>query len=294
MSMLNIRPAIEEDCKYFIDIMCPEVKNLPREERLRKCGWWADYEASVFYLNLYRRLNGEVYVAELNGKLVGLIELLPYEDCLLGSRPVINVLWVRKEYRRRGIGRKLVHKAFKWALDKGYKVIDVIPEPEAVGFYEKLEFKIVHHQVKGLKKPKPRSITLKYTLRELDHGPHPKGYLICGVYRPGAFSWHAAWEDEYIPPHKDPIAYEIKINNLKSTIMLDYYHEDKTSILVWCERKIPTDKLAQILAVAEKIALENKIREIFVQTWINYADILKKLNYKILEGKIPWMSKEIE
>jgi len=54
--MIEVRKANNDDCRYYIDIHCPEAKTLPRSKRLGVCGWWADYDVCVFYLKLYRRL----------------------------------------------------------------------------------------------------------------------------------------------------------------------------------------------------------------------------------------------
>jgi len=46
-----------------VEIHCPEAKDMRKEERLRDCGWWADYEACTFYLRLYRRLGASEALA---------------------------------------------------------------------------------------------------------------------------------------------------------------------------------------------------------------------------------------
>jgi len=201
MAVIEVRKAIEADCKYYIDIHCPEARAMSREERLRRCGYWADYDACVFYLGLYRRLSGEVFTALVDDDIVGEIELLPHDNCLLGPRAYINVLWVKESKRGIGVGTSLVREAVRWAQRKGYKYLDTIPEEQSIGFYSKMEFRRLALQVKALKQLKKTVASVDYEFMELSAGDTPTGMkLITGVYRPDLFTWCSAWKDKYLPP----------------------------------------------------------------------------------------------
>lgn len=293
--MIEIREAVNDDCRYYIEIHCPEVKALPRSERLRICGWWAYYDACIFYLKLYRRLGGEVFTALLDGDVVGEIELLPHDDCLLGPRAYINVLWVKKSRRGRGIGTKLVDRGIKWAMSRGYRYLDTIPEKESIGFYSKLKFKHVNSQVKAIKELKPPNHNIDYEFKELNVNEPPLGMkLVTGTYRPGLFTWYSAWEDKYLPPQTSPLAYELVIKEKHVVVLLDYYRENEASLISWFMEVPDNELLRKAIMISEQLAIKSDITKIFIQTWSKYEDLLKRLGYKVIDRDIIWLNKDIE
>lgn len=163
---------------------------------------------------------------------------------MLGPRAYINVLWVKKNKRRRGIGTKLVHEAIKWAKLKGYKYLDTIPEKNSIGFYIKLKFEQISSQVKAIKKLKcPPLPNIDYELRELKVGELLLNMkLVTGTYRPGLFIWYSAWEDGYLPPQEEPLAYKLVMEGNIFTILLDYYGENEVSLILWSTIK-PTSTM---------------------------------------------------
>ncbi len=291
--MIIVRKAINDDCEYYIDIHCPEAKNLPRSERLRVCGWWADYDACVFYLKLYRRLGGEVFTALVNGEVAGEIELLPHDDCLLGPRAYINVLWVKKGRRGKGIGTRLVYEATKWAKLKGYKRLDTIPERNSIGFYSKLGFTPIALQIKAIKKLEYTiPVNVNYRLRELKvDEPSLNMKLVTGTYRPGLFTWYSAWEDKYTPPQINPLAYKLEVENEYFIILLDYYSEEEASLILWSTIEPSPTVLEKVVLLSEKLAIGAGINKLFIQTWAKYKSLLKRLGYKIIDEDIIWLSK---
>ncbi len=131
-------------------------------------------------------MGGEVFVAVSRGEVVGEVEVLPYEDCALGPRAYINILYVKKDWRGRGVSRRLVLKTIEWARERGFEFLDVIPERGVEEFYKKLGFKTVNTQFKFLKKlsaGRPTSVLIE----AVSPMEYPKGFRhIIGVYRPGA------------------------------------------------------------------------------------------------------------
>lgn len=64
-----------------------------------------------------------VFVAEVDGKIVGMLELSlrPYADgCDSSPVPFIEAWYVAEDARRSGVGGVLVRAAERWALDNGY------------------------------------------------------------------------------------------------------------------------------------------------------------------------------
>ncbi|CAN5710696.1 GNAT family N-acetyltransferase [soil metagenome] len=94
--------------------------------RLRKLLWEgsSDEEHKVEMLDIYEHTESQlILVAETeNGKLVGFLEasIRPFvEDCHTDHVGYLEGWFVEPDYRRYGIGRKLVRAAEIWARNKG-------------------------------------------------------------------------------------------------------------------------------------------------------------------------------
>lgn len=55
----------------------------------------------------------------------------------------IKTVWIHKAGRGKGAGSKMVEKFEAWAKDKGAKVVRIEAEPDAIEFWEKMEYKVV-------------------------------------------------------------------------------------------------------------------------------------------------------
>ncbi len=87
-------------------------------------------------------------VALLNNRIVGEIEVyVGVERGILGKTAFIDVLEVHRDYRRKGIGRRLVEEARRIALENKCDTISVWPNPEAIGFYKKCGIKETAYKI---------------------------------------------------------------------------------------------------------------------------------------------------
>lgn len=98
-----------------------------------------------------RILNGEsvIFIAYESEEAVGFTQLYPSFSSVSMKRSwILNDLYVKKEYRGKGVGEKLINKAIEMAQDTGAKGVlletasDNIP---AQGLYEKIGFKRETH-----------------------------------------------------------------------------------------------------------------------------------------------------
>ena len=80
-----------------------------------------------------------IFVAELDGKLVGYIHLSAYECIYFESLKNILTLVVDENYRHQGIGRQLIQAGERWAKETGSKGIRLssgFNRTEAHQFYQ--------------------------------------------------------------------------------------------------------------------------------------------------------------
>jgi len=87
--------------------------------------------------------NGEVFVAEKQGKVVGFIHCVIHEDIIDGApNGFITAFYVLPRFRRSGVGSALLNAAILNAFEKGAVGIEAsTANPEARQLYEKHHFK---------------------------------------------------------------------------------------------------------------------------------------------------------
>ena len=86
---------------------------------------WPPKNKCIEILNSIRNQNGEIYIAVIDKKLVGTYAIYVCHNLTRGARPfgVIENVICSVEYRRQGIGKKLMIHAKETAYDKGcYKL----------------------------------------------------------------------------------------------------------------------------------------------------------------------------
>ena len=161
---LRVRPATLDDVRSIVEVHCSDMEEwyrlvggarvrAPYEElsvgeRFLHGGPWMSVETCAIHLNYLLTAGQYPLVAELDGRVVGELELyIGEERGVLGKTWYIDVLVVHKSYRGRGIGRRLVEEARRIAIQEGCNTISVWPERQAVPFYEKCGLRRVAYRV---------------------------------------------------------------------------------------------------------------------------------------------------
>ena len=100
-----------------------------------------DNPGLLFDEHLNRVGPDNIWVAEVNGKVVGLTGLI-FEDQEAELEPII----VFDEFRGLGIGRRLVETVIQHARDSGVRQLKVLPvgrNEQAIRFFHNLGFKVI-------------------------------------------------------------------------------------------------------------------------------------------------------
>ncbi len=129
-------------------------------------GIGGDDPGSKFDGHLARVGPGSLWVAEVDGEVVGLAGLMEREDGELEVEPTV----VAAGHRRAGIGRRLIAEVVAAARERGESVLNVRPvgrNAEAIRFYRAVSFDVVGH------------VELFIDLRD-DEGPWRDGEEIAG------------------------------------------------------------------------------------------------------------------
>jgi N-acetylglutamate synthase-like GNAT family acetyltransferase len=94
--------------------------------------WMRDWDAQLTILPGYIEMH-DVWIAEVDGVVAGMCAL---ED--RGERWMLEHVWVEPRLHGRGIGRALVSRAIGTARGGRAQVVELLADPYATGFYEKL------------------------------------------------------------------------------------------------------------------------------------------------------------
>jgi len=123
-------------------------RELSIEERFLHGGPWMSVETCAIHLNYILASEQYPLVAELNGRIVGELELYVGEERgKLGKTAFIDIIVVHKNFRRRGIGKALINEARRIAIEEGCDTLSVWPEERAVPFYRKCGLREVAYNV---------------------------------------------------------------------------------------------------------------------------------------------------
>jgi len=94
--------------------------------------WMRAWDAQLTILPGYIDMH-DVWVAERGGAIVGMCAL---ED--RGSRWMLEHVWVDPLLHGHGIGRALVLRALQTAREHRARVVELLADPYATGFYDRL------------------------------------------------------------------------------------------------------------------------------------------------------------
>ncbi len=206
--MLEVRPATLNDVRGIVAVHTAgeDFSGLSVRERYWRGGPWMSVETLAIHLNNLL-LDGQlVAVAELNGKIVGEVEVLFSEEPIKGEiRRIghVDVIEVHPDYRRTGVGRALMEFVEDIAREREAEMLTAQPEEETRGFYKKLGFEEVLYEnwvvevdtadfeAKGTK-------ALKFfsweTVRELE--------LVAGRFQSSYDMWFSSFKDVFAGVHE--------------------------------------------------------------------------------------------
>jgi len=153
---IDIRKATAEDynalCELFDEIDAFHRENLPHIFH-KPIG---PVREPDYYLGLISDENIALFVAELDGTLVGLVHAIvtdaPDIPVFVPRRfAIVDSIVVKSEFQKHGIGRMLMDKMEEWTTMKGVTSIELNVyefNEVAITFYEKLGYKSLIRRLK--------------------------------------------------------------------------------------------------------------------------------------------------
>jgi GNAT superfamily N-acetyltransferase len=143
------RTAVRADLLDIVRMLADDVLGAEREEYVSPLpdSYYTAFEA------IDRDPNNELVVVDLNGKVVGVLQLtyIPYIAYRGSWRALVEGVRVDPSVRSSGVGRKLFIWAIERARNKGCHLIQLTSDkgrPDAIRFYESLGFVATHEGLK--------------------------------------------------------------------------------------------------------------------------------------------------
>lgn len=123
----TLRPATGDDADALTDLA-----HRAKAHWGYPAHWMRAWDAQLTILPGYIDMH-DVWVAERDGVVVGMCAL---ED--RGSRWMLEHVWVEPALHGGGIGRALVQRALDTVRARHGRIVELLSDPYATGFYEKL------------------------------------------------------------------------------------------------------------------------------------------------------------
>ncbi len=108
--------------------------------------FWQDLPIKV------RGTDRKCLVAGQNSELIAFVlaNIQPLDNVFVPMQSLhINAIYVCPEFRRRGLAEQLMSQIFQWGQAEGCQQVDlnVLPQNEALRYYERLGFKVFQHSM---------------------------------------------------------------------------------------------------------------------------------------------------
>ncbi|WP_240921881.1 GNAT family N-acetyltransferase [Thermococcus sp. ES12] len=142
MGQVKIRKADLNDVRGIVWVHTggEDLGGLSIAERYSRGGPWMSVETCAVHINNLLLDDQLVALAELNGTIVGEVEVLFSEERIAGRvRKIghVDVIEVHPGYRGRGIGRLLLEFVEEIARERKVEMLTVQPDKSAEGILQK-------------------------------------------------------------------------------------------------------------------------------------------------------------
>lgn len=291
MRIVKFNPSMIES---VIDIHCPKWREMTLSMRIRECGYWGDPRVFSWYIEALQFVNGRIVVALRDDDVIGEAEVVPERfRSPVGEHAYLQMVWVKEEERRSGVGMRLVDECGRIAREMGFSALDTVPYDEAVPFFENAGFEEIESQV--LMEAQPRPAPEQPRVEELGRKEFPlAAQMIAGQTRPSALLWELLWGRSEIGLPAPKVfkvrvgAWEFILSLFKPTHEDNYFY-----VLIWGPERSGLGQVFDSAEMALTLAHEMGASKVRTQTWCKYRAAFEAAGFEPLK-RVKWMRKLLE
>jgi GNAT superfamily N-acetyltransferase len=255
-------------------------------------GPWMDANALTRYWARIERLGIIPLVAEIDGKVVGHLDVIFSSEPQLGDFLYLDVLTVHKAYRRRGVARALIARAEKLARRKKVSFMMVQPEEYAgpsgltyrsCGFERVFE---VYHLETTIEASKTHSDVCVTTIPQTQPAPLKTHAMICGWYNISVKIW-----DYGVNPNVDLLrafsCHQLALSALTDEgtyffhLKQSYFDHEKGTIRLWAPVPLDRKTLERVFQVAKTASSWIGIKLLSTESFGRNAEVLKNMGFSM-------------
>ncbi len=143
------REAKSDDLEFLVEMLADDELGKTRESP----GTPIKHGYTTAFDSIQKDPNNELIVCELDGELVGMLQItfIPYLTYIGSWRALIEGVRISSAHRGKGVGSVLFNWAIERAKAKGCLIVELTSDkqrPDAIRFYEKIGFKASHEGMK--------------------------------------------------------------------------------------------------------------------------------------------------
>lgn len=316
---IMVRMGTSDDISSLVEVECSDVEEwyhyssegrgeqasydeLSSLERYMHGGPWMDSTALKKYWKTIERLGIIPLVAEIEGKVVGHLDVIFSDELPLGDFLYLDVLMVHNSYRRRGVARTLIREAERLARNKNVGFMLVQPEeyegPSGLTYkscgFEKafdtylLETPIVHREI-------PSGVQLIST-PQFQESPIKTHAMICGWSNISMKTWYYG-----VNPDLDFLNFlscsQLALSALTSRstyfihLQQDLFDKSKGTLVLWESTPSKQRELQDIFTAAKASASWLGIETLITKTIQRYVPILERVGFEVKSKGEPYLIK---
>jgi GNAT superfamily N-acetyltransferase len=316
---VKVRYGTKNDIAALVEVECSDVKTWYRYsskgrgspalydelspwERYMHGGPWMDASTLTRYWVRIERLGIIPLVAEIDGKVVGHLDVIFSSEPRLGDFLYLDVLTVHKAYRRRGVARALITKAEKLARRKDVPFMMVQPEEydgpsgltyRSCGFERAFEAYHLETTIEASETPGDICVT---AIPQAQRAPLKTHAMICGWYNISVKTW-----DYGLNPNVDLLrafsCHQLALSALTGEgtyffhLKRSYFDHEKGTICLWAPLPLDIKRLERVFQVARTSGSWIGIKRLSTESFGKNVEVLKNVGFSIKSEDEPYLIK---
>jgi len=319
---VKVRSGTRDDIEALVEVECSDVEvwhhfssegrgapasyqELTPSERCMHGGPWMDAGTLTRYWHHIERLGIVPLVAELNGKVVGHLDVIFSSELSLGSFLYLDVLTIHKAYRRRGVAKSLIKEAERLAKSRKARYMLVQPQqyegPSGLTYTScgfKKAFDVYDLEMPVNQSEIPSGVRL-VSVPRTQEAPLDTHAMICGWYNIGAKMWDYGVNPDVELLHAfsaHQLALSALTNGSVYFLHLGQNFSDPSTgtLCLWAPTPLEKDALQRVLQAATATASWLGMKRLTTKSVERHITTLEKAGFVLKSRDEPYLAKELE